>query len=169
MASSHDDEDTGALIRDVIEASKLPAKSRTLDVKPTVANLASALYERGALPDALSELVDLITIPSHLDQASLNALVRNLYTATRVSADIVVRIVASLGHGQLKPSLTLQAALIRWLILVYHVLESPAVLSQTYHVLFGLLDTAALRLAAFPLFHARSYPLTDLRSLPGHN
>ncbi len=133
------------LIRDVVEASRLPAKSRYLDVKPTVANLASALYERGALPDALSELVDLITTPSHLDQASLNSIVKNLYAATRVSGDIVIRIVASLGHGQLKPSLTLQAALIRWLILVYHVLESSAVLSQTYQVLFSLLDTAALR------------------------
>lgn len=147
MAPFDDEDDTNALIRDVVEASKLPAKSRSVNIKPTVANLASAIYERGLLPDGLNDLIDLITIPGHLDQGSLNVLVRNLYTATRVSSDIVVKVVVCLGHGQLKPSLNLQAALIRWLILVYHVLESPKVLSQTYHVLFALLDTAALRLA----------------------
>ena len=147
MAPFEDHEDISLLIRDIVEASKLPTKSRSRDVKPSVANLASALYERGVLPDDLSDLIDLITVPNHLDQASLNTIARNLYTVSRVSDDVVLRIIASLGHGQLKPSLTLQAGLIRWLILVHHVLESPAVLSQTYQVLFGLLDTAALRYA----------------------
>lgn len=145
MVPPTNDEDINILIRDVVEASKLTAKARSTDIRPTVANLASVIYERGLLPDGLNELIDLITAPSHLSQASLNTLVGNLYPATRISSDVVVRIVASLGHGQLKPSLNLQAALIRWLILVYHVLESPTVLSQTYHVLFDLLDTVALR------------------------
>jgi centromere protein I len=145
MDSPATDENISTLIRDVVEASKLTAQARSVDIKPTVAHLASAIYERGLLPGGLNELIDLITIPSHLSQASLSSLVGSLYPATRISSDVVLRIVACLGHGQLKPSLNLQAALIRWLILVYHVLESPTVLSQTYHVLFGLLDTVALR------------------------
>lgn len=57
----------------------------------------------------------------------------------------MLRVVSCLGHGTLKPSLTLQAALIKWLITVHHTLESPQVLSQAYPVLFNLLDTAATR------------------------
>lgn len=145
MALFAPDEDIDLLVQDVVHASKLPPKSRSTNIKPTVAKLTSAAYDRGLLPEALSDLVDLVTSPSHLDQASLNSIVRNLYPATRVSRDIVVRLVACLGHGHLKASLNVQAALIRWLILVYHALESPLILSQAYPVLFSLLDTAATR------------------------
>lgn len=145
MAPAAGDEDIDLLIQDVVEASKRPPKARSTNIKPTVANLTSAAYDRGLLPDALNELIDLLTIPSFLDQGSLNAIARNLYPATRVSTDVVIRVVACLGHGRLKASLNIQAALLRWLILVYHTLDSSSVLSQAYHVLFSLLDTAALR------------------------
>lgn len=123
----------------------MPAKSRRLNIKPSVASLTSATYDRGLLPSALDALINLVTKPSHLDQASLAAIVRNLYPASLVSRDVVLKVVASLGHGKIKPSLPLQAALLKWLIMVFHVLESPQILSQAYPVLFNLLDTAALR------------------------
>lgn len=123
------------------------------DVKPSVVLLASLAYDGGLLPHALSELIKLITTPSHLDQASLNSLLRSLYPATEVSRSVVLQVVAALGHGELKPSLTVQAGLLRWLIMVYHVLESPAVLSQAYPVLFSLLDTVAIRYV--PSLHHR--------------
>ncbi|CAM1508376.1 Fc.00g052240.m01.CDS01 [Cosmosporella sp. VM-42] len=143
MASS--DDEMNDLIRDVVEASKLSAKSRTLNIKPTVANLVSLCYDRGLQPDALADLVDLVTKPSHLDQASLAAITRNLYPTSHVSRDVILRVISSLGHGKIKPSLTLQAALLKWLIMVYHALEAPQTLSQAYPVLFNLLDTAAIR------------------------
>jgi centromere protein I len=139
------DEELNRLIRDVISASKKPSRSRVTDVKPSVASLASLAYDGGLLPPALGQLVDLITTPSHLDQASLNAILRCLYPVAAVSRSVVLQIVASLGHGELKPSLTIQAALLRWLIMVYHGLETQAVLSQAYPVLFNHLDTAAIR------------------------
>lgn len=97
------------------------------------------------MPDELARLVDLLTVPNYLDQASLAAIVRNLYPSAKVSDDTVLRFVGALGHGQLKPSLSLQSLFLRWLVMVYHLLENPAVLSQTYAVLFNLLDTAAIR------------------------
>lgn len=127
------------------KASKLPAKSRGANIKPTVASLASLAYENGLLPTALDQLVSLLVTPSHLDQASLNAIARNLYPVARVSRDVVVRIIGALGHGTLKPSLTIQVALLKWLIMIHHVLETPVVLAQAYGVLFNLLDTAAIR------------------------
>ncbi|KAJ3515555.1 hypothetical protein NM208_g14947 [Fusarium decemcellulare] len=134
------------LVRDVVEAAKLPAKSRTTNIKPTVANLTSLCYEWGILPETLDDLVNLVTTPNHLDQASLAAIIRNLYPVAPVSRDSTLRVVSCLGHGKLKPSLTLQAALLKWLIMVHHTLESPQVLSQAYPVLFNLLDTAVTRL-----------------------
>ncbi|KAF7538334.1 hypothetical protein G7Z17_g12651 [Cylindrodendrum hubeiense] len=144
MDPAHDE--IRLLARDVVEASKLPTKSRTSNIKPTVANLTSLFYEWGVLPDTLDDLINLVTTPSHLDQASLSAITRNLYPAEPVSRDVVLRVVSCLGHGKIKPSLPLQAALLRWLIMVYHALESPPVLSEAYPVLFNLLDTAATRL-----------------------
>ncbi len=72
-------------------------------------------------------------------------MLRNLYPVTKVSREQALRAVAAVGIGRLKPSLTVQGLLLRWLIMVYHVLEAPAVLSQAYAVLFNLLDTAAIR------------------------
>ncbi|GKU01728.1 unnamed protein product [Fusarium langsethiae] len=136
------------LVGDVIEsytASKVPAKTRATSIKPTIANLTSLSYEWGLLPETLDSLVNLVTTPNYLDQASQAVIVRNLYPAEAVSRDSVLRVVSCLGHGTLKPSLTLQAALIKWLITVHHTLESPQVLSQAYPVLFNLLDTTATR------------------------
>jgi centromere protein I len=123
----------------------VPAKRRRTGIKSTVENTTSLLYDRGALPDELARLVDLLTVRAHLDQASLAAIVRNLYPSGKVGAEVVLRFVGALGHGQLKPSLPLQALFLRWLVMVYHLLDNPAVLSQAYAVLFNLLDTAAIR------------------------
>ncbi|UKZ57804.1 hypothetical protein TrVGV298_011665 [Trichoderma virens] len=149
--SSSAAEEIDALIQDVAVASKTPAKSRGTSIKPTVASLTSLAYENGLLPNALDELVGLLVTPSHLDQASLAAIARNLYPVARVSRHVAIRVIGALGHGNLKPSLNVQVALLKWLIMVHHVLETPAVLAQAYGVLFNLLDTAAIRPNIFSL------------------
>lgn len=123
----------------------MPAKRRGANIKPTVETLASECYDKGLLPDALSDLIDLIIHPSHLDQASLNNLVRNLYPATSIDAHLIIKIVGCLGHGVLKPSLGIQAALLKWLIMTHHAIKDQDTLSKVYAVLFNLLDTAAIR------------------------
>ncbi|KAI0398199.1 Mis6-domain-containing protein [Xylariaceae sp. FL0594] len=132
-------------LADVIRASKLPAKQRGENIRPTVDRLASLAYDQGLLPTDLSRLIELITTPSFLDQASLASIVRNLYPATTVSGDLIIRVIGSLGHGKLKPSFTVQAALLKWLIMIQHVVESQTPFIQAYPVLFNLLDTASLR------------------------
>lgn len=126
-------------------ASKLPAKSRVGDIRLVVASLTSLAYENGLLPEALHQLIEVVVTPSHLDQASRNAIVRNLYPVSRVSRDVAIRVIGALGHGALKPSLNIQVALLKWLIMIHHVLETPAVFAQAYSVLFNLLNTAAIR------------------------
>ncbi|EXF81045.1 hypothetical protein CFIO01_10529 [Colletotrichum fioriniae PJ7] len=139
------DLDVDLLVGDVVEASKLPTKRRATSIKPTVEKVASYAFENGLLPEPLSELIDLLTRPNLLDQASLNTILKNLYPATRLSSDVVLRVVGCLGHGELKPSLVLQSNILKWLIMAYHVIEKPGILSQAYAVLFNLLDTAAIR------------------------
>lgn len=94
---------------------------------------------------SLEAIVDIITLPNQLDQASIGTLIRNLYPVSKVPDSVVIKVVGSLGHGRAKPSYTAQAALLKWLIMVYDVLESQRVLSRLYSVLFNLLDTIAIR------------------------
>lgn len=155
-------------------ASKLPAKRRPADVKPKAVDLGSLAYERGVLPDDLDVLIDLITAKSHLDQASLNNIIRNLYPVGRVSEDVVFRIVGCLGLGELKPPLTIQSQLLQWIILVYNVLDTKAqaALSRSYGVLFNLLDVSATRPQLFHILalitrrkHVQHYRIQALLNL----
>jgi centromere protein I len=145
MATQENNDVTSRLVQDIEEASRIPAKRRSTNVKNTVSRLASAAYSDGLLPDELTRLIEVVTKPAHLDQATVSALIRELYPAAGISADNVLSVVGCLGHGSLKAPLNIQSLLLRWLILVYHILEAPNVLSQAYAVLFNLLDTAVLR------------------------
>lgn len=93
----------------------------------------------------LGRIVDVVALPNALDQATIGALIRNLYPVEKVPDTVVVNIVASLGHGNAKPSHNVQAALLKWLIMVYGIIENQKILSRLYAVLFNLLDTLALR------------------------
>lgn len=125
----------------------MPPRNRDEEVKPSVEALTTLAYERGILPADLDELVDLITTPSHLDQASLNSILKSLYPVSPVAGDALVKVVGALGHGKLKPSLAIQGALLRWAIMVHHVVDDSGILSRSYSLLFNLLDTAAIRYA----------------------
>ncbi len=125
--------------------SKLPAKQRTVKASEVVNIICSYAYENGLNPNSLSTIIDLITKPSYLDQSSITAIIKNLYPASKVSNDVVFRLVGSLGSGKGKSSAATQALLIRWLILVYEVLMDSSVLSKLYGVLFNMLDMISLR------------------------
>lgn len=135
-------------------------------------------YNQGVLPEELIQLIDLIISRSHLDQASLNNIIKNLYPVSQVSEDIILKIIGSLGLGERKPALTLQSSLLQWLIQVYHVLDSKAqsVLSRTYSVLFNLLDVSATRPQLFHILaiitrrkHVQHYRIQALLNLTRQN
>ncbi|KAI0849903.1 Mis6-domain-containing protein [Daldinia vernicosa] len=168
----HGAEDIREALTDVIEASKLTAKQRGSNVKLSVEKLASLSYEQGLLPDDLGQLIDLVTTPSFLDQASLGNLIRNFYPVATVDIELVVKIIGCLGHGKLKPSLNIQGALLRWLVMIHHIIENQAILSRAYSVLFNLLETAAIRKQLCHLLalitrrrHVRPYRIQSLLSL----
>jgi centromere protein I len=110
-----------------------------------VDKICSNTYEEGLSNAPLEELIDTIILPNQLDQASIGHLIRNLYPVGKVPSSAAIKVVGSLGHGRAKPSYTAQAALLKWLIMVYDILEDQRVLSRLYSVLFNLLDTIAIR------------------------
>jgi centromere protein I len=126
-------------------ASSIPAKQRVTKISGLVDKICAHAYEEGLSNTSLEEIIDTITQPSHLDQASVGSLIRNLYPFSKISNPVVVRVVGSLGHGRVKPSFTAQAALLKWLIMIYDSLEDRRVLSRLYSVIFNLLDTIAIR------------------------
>ncbi|TVY17018.1 Inner kinetochore subunit mis6 [Lachnellula arida] len=144
MSPEHDGS-ISELLTGLENAAKVPAKQRAIKISGRVDKVCSKAYEEGFPSASLSRVIDIITIPNELDQASINNLIRNLYPAGKVPDSIAIRVVASLGHGRAKPSYNAQAALLKWLVMVYDVLENPKVLSQLYAVLFNLLDTIAIR------------------------
>lgn len=87
------------------------------------------------------------SVKTDLDQTSVTTLIKNLYPAQRVPADVVVTIVGALGQGKGKPTPATQNALVKWLITVHDIIEDPAILSRLYGVLFGLLDSISIRWA----------------------
>jgi centromere protein I len=129
----------------IVPAAQVPAKQRGVRASRVVDRVCTRAYDNGLSPEALNELVDIITLPNELDQASIASIIKNLYPANKVSDITVIKVVGSLGHGQSKPGFPAQAALLKWLVMVYDVLENQKVFSQLYSVLFNLLDTIGIR------------------------
>ncbi|MCJ1304140.1 hypothetical protein MMC08_006952 [Hypocenomyce scalaris] len=107
----------------LLAASKLPSKQREIQVQPSVNAICGYAYENGLSNHALSTALDIVTQPNFLGQTSITTLIRGLYPASRVSADLVFNVVASLGSGRDKPSPPTQNLLLRWVIMIYEVLE----------------------------------------------
>ena len=128
-------------------ASRLPSKFRSQKVQALIGSICSVAFERGLATSALTSLLDTVTLPNHLDEASIATLVNHLYPAaeTTVPSDLVCKVVCSLGQGKGKPPVTTQNNLLRWLILTYDVLEDPSILTKLYGALFNLLDLISIR------------------------
>ncbi|KAK6610624.1 hypothetical protein H4I96_02222 [Botrytis cinerea] len=137
--------DVDDILDDLENASRIPAKQRSVKVSSHVDRLCSRAYEEGLSNASLEKLVDILTLPNELDQGSIGNLIKHLYPASKVPDAVVIKVVGALGHGKAKPSYAAQAALLKWIVLVYDVLENRKILSQLYAVLFNLLDTIALR------------------------
>jgi centromere protein I len=120
-------------------------KQRAIKTSSVIDKLCSYAYENGLPSTSLSKLIDIVTLPNELDQASFASLIKNSYPAGKVPDGIVIKVVGCLGHGKARPKYTAQAALLKWLVMVYDVLENQRILSQLYAILFNLLDTIALR------------------------
>lgn len=127
------------------EASRLPAKSRSVKVSGLVDVVCRHALDHGLDQDALRDVVQLVSVKTTLDQSSVTTLIKNLYPAQRIPKDVVIAVVGALGQGKGKPSLGTQDSLVKWLTIVHEIIEDPGVLSRLYSVLFGMLDMISIR------------------------
>lgn len=111
----------------------------------TVYVICRHAFEDGLEEDALRAVVQLVCVKTHLDQTTVTTLIKNLYPAQRVPADVIVTIVGALGQGKGKPSPGTQDSLVKWLRAIHEIVEDPNVLSRLYGVLFGMLDMISIR------------------------
>ncbi|KAF2097447.1 Mis6-domain-containing protein [Rhizodiscina lignyota] len=128
-------------------ASKLSPRLRTVNISDLTNEICSESYENGFDVSNLEAIVNLVTVKSELDQTSVATLIKHLFPAGSVPNSVVLTIVGCLGQGQLKPTPSAQALLVRWLSNVYSCMVEPSMLSKVYGVLFGLLDMISLRAA----------------------
>ncbi|PVH98728.1 Mis6-domain-containing protein [Periconia macrospinosa] len=140
-------------LKSLDRASQTPAKQRSVKVSGIVDVVCNHAFDHGLDEDALRRVTRIISKKSELDQTSITNLIKNLYPAQRVSADVVITMVGALGQGRGKPTPGTQNNLVRWLATVHEILEDPAVLSRLYGVLFGMLDMISIRT---PLCHLLS-------------
>jgi centromere protein I len=103
---------------------------------------------------ALERLLKLLTRGNALDQGTITTLIKNLYPSERIVSKLITQVVCCLGPTKNKPSPATQALLLRWLILVYDLIEDRSHLSKLYAVLFNHLDMLSLRK---PLCHLLSF------------
>jgi centromere protein I len=108
-------------------------------------------FDDGLEEDALRAIAQLVCVKTHLDQTTITTLIKNLYPAQRVPADVVVTVVGALGQGKGKPSPGAQDSLVKWLRAVHEIVEDPNVLSRLYGVLFGMLDMISIRFVSLKL------------------
>ncbi|KAJ0425328.1 Mis6-domain-containing protein [Aspergillus carlsbadensis] len=132
----------------------VPARQRYTDAGQLANQIATFAYEGGVSPTALGRLLKLITRSNALDQGTIATLIKNLYPSERVASELVTQVVCCLGPTKNKPSPATQALLLRWLILVYDLLEDRSHLLKLYAVLFNHLDMLSLRK---PLCHLLSF------------
>ena len=54
-------------------------------------------------------MIDILTVPSKLDQATIATIVKHLYPRNKVPEEVVVKVVGCFGQGQSKPTHATQA------------------------------------------------------------
>ncbi|CCX06676.1 Similar to Centromere protein I; acc. no. Q8AYS7 [Pyronema omphalodes CBS 100304] len=131
------------LLQQAAETRNAVSKSK---VSEAIDGLTQFATIRGLRPEILQSLVDTLTkTPCYLDQSQCGRIIKALIPRRKVSEEIVVRVVGCLGNGVHRPGAGVQAGLLRWLVMVYNVLEDYEMLSRLYGVLFNLLDMMTLR------------------------
>ena len=86
----------------------------------------------------------MLLTPPGLDQASQNSLLKSFFPAEKLPNHLILVVIEALGVGKQKASSTTQTALVRWLILVFELIDF-SILLQCYSILFNLLSVLYLR------------------------
>lgn len=114
-------------------------------LKTRLETIQSHAQQHGLTTANLKRLLEVLASANALDQTTQKALIKVLYPAGQVPSRFICIVVNGLGYGSRKASVSTQQLLLKWMILVYDVLEDSSILSSLYSVFFNLLDMTSLR------------------------
>ncbi|KAF9357305.1 hypothetical protein BGX26_003955 [Mortierella sp. AD094] len=113
--------------------------------KPTITRALSALnpvvQSFGLSPEQLTQLLDIV-LAGKIDDATTKKLIKLMLPRQQVPEVCAIKILGCLGR---QLSFVCQAALLKWMIVVYDILESRTKLHQLYGVAFHYLSYETLR------------------------
>ncbi|KAF9402909.1 hypothetical protein BGX21_008102 [Mortierella sp. AD011] len=122
--------------------------------KPTVTRALSALnpvvQTFGLSPEQLTQLLDII-LAGKIDDVTTRKLIKQMLPRQQVPEICAIKILGCLGR---QLSFACQAALLKWVIVIYDILENRTKLHQLYGVAFHYLSYETLRP---PLCHILYY------------
>lgn len=130
---------------DELTAASLPPKQQDAQIQDSIEIICRYAYQSGLSIPTLTATLEIVIGSKSLSRSNRAMLIKSLYPAGEVPSRLICIAVASLGQGKQKLSVSLQQSLLKWIILVYEVLEDPSVLSRLYSVLFNMLDVTSLR------------------------
>ncbi|KAF9984961.1 hypothetical protein BGZ75_003502 [Mortierella antarctica] len=137
-------EEADQSIQDFLE--RLEQNAGVKGGKPTVIRALSSLtplvHHFGLSPDQVIQALDVV-LSGKLDDTTNRKLVKLLLPRQHVPEVCAVKVLGSLGR---QLSLPIQAAALRWVILVYDIFDSRTKLQQLYGVAFHYLTYETLRL-----------------------
>lgn len=145
LGKSHYSNDCKRYRIDELTAASLPLKQQDAQIQDSIEIICGYAYQSGLSILSLKATLEIVIRSKTLSQSNRTMLIKSLYPAGEVPSRLICTVAASLGQGKQKLSVSLQQSLLKWIILVYEVLEDPSVLSRLYSVLFDMLDVTSLR------------------------
>ena len=107
--------------------------------------IQSHAQQHGLQTATLERLLKVLASANALDQTTQRTLINVLYPADPIPSHLICLVVNGLGYGSRKASVSNQQLLLKWLIMIHHMLEDPSILSNLYSIFFNLLDMSNLR------------------------
>ncbi|RHZ76457.1 hypothetical protein Glove_197g85 [Diversispora epigaea] len=129
-------------IQYIVQNTNAKEKSRKPDLKNQIIELEKLFQWYGLEIQQLTEIIEIILSGKH-DDEDTRKFIKFLLPRTKVPIKLIIKIFGSLGDKNIK--LKIQVLLLRWIILVYNILEDHSELYKFYGVLFHYMDYDTLR------------------------
>ncbi|CAG8659270.1 7903_t:CDS:10, partial [Ambispora leptoticha] len=118
-------------------------KAKRSEIKIHINELEKLVHWHGLEEEQLSDLLNLV-FSAKLDVADTKRIIKLLIPRQKISENLVIKILGKLGHELVIHSI--QGLLLRWIILVYPLLEDYSRLQKLYGVIFHFLEYQGLRI-----------------------
>ncbi|GBB86979.1 hypothetical protein RclHR1_13430003 [Rhizophagus clarus] len=129
-------------LQHIAQNASVKEKDVKRNVKNQIVELVELVSENGLEVAQLAEVLNVIII-GKLDHVDIIKLVKILLPRANVPNFLIIKVLSNLGNKVLKYDV--QALLLRWIIIVYNVIEDHSQLIKFYGVIFHYMEYNTLR------------------------